>query len=113
MTLPLDHIESNAKRLFKMLKNIGDPKLSVNLIDIFSRPGGGSLPLLKLPSKGVGIKVEGISANAVEKQMRDNECPIIGRIEEDLFIMDLRTILDDELELIESAFKYMLKKAGS
>jgi L-seryl-tRNA(Ser) seleniumtransferase len=113
MTLPLDHIESNAKRLFKMLKNIGDPKLSVNLIDIFSRPGGGSLPLLKLPSKGVGIKVEGISANAVEKLMRDNECPIIGRIEEDLFIMDLRTILDDELELIESAFKYMLKKAGS
>lgn len=113
MTLSLDHIESNAKRLFKMLKNIDDPKLSVNLIDIFSRPGGGSLPLLKLPSKGVGIKVEGISANAVEKHMRDNECPIIGRIEEDLFIMDLRTILDDELELIESAFKHMLKKAGS
>ena len=113
MTLPLDHIESNAKRLFKMLKNIKDPKLSINLIDIFSRPGGGSLPLLKLPSKGVGIKVEGISANAVEKQMRDNECPIIGRIEEDLFIMDLRTILDDELELIERAFKHMLKKAGS
>jgi L-seryl-tRNA(Ser) seleniumtransferase len=113
MTLPLDHIESNAKRLFKMLKDIDDPKLSVNLIDIFSRPGGGSLPLLKLPSKGVGIKVEGTSANAVEKHMRDNECPIIGRIEEDLFIMDLRTILDDELELIESAFKHMLKKAGA
>lgn len=113
MTLPLDHIESNAKALLKMLKNIGDSRLSVNLIDIFSRPGGGSLPLLKIPSKGVGIKVRGISANAVEKQMRDNECPIIGRIEEDLFIMDLRTILDDELKVIESAFKHMLKKAWS
>jgi len=113
ITLPFDHIESNAKTLFKMLENIGDPKLSVSLIDIFSRPGGGSLPLLKLPSKGVGIKVEGISANALEKQMRSNECPIIGRIEEDLFIMDLRTILDDELQLIENAFKHILKKAGS
>ena len=111
MTLPFDHIESNAKTLFGMLENIGDPRLSVSLIDIFSRPGGGSLPLLKLPSKGVGVKVQGISANAVEKQMRNNECPIIGRIEEDFFIIDLRTILDDELQLIENAFKHMLKKA--
>jgi len=113
MTLPFDHIESNAKTLLKMLENIDDPKLSVSLIDIFSRPGGGSLPLLKLPSKGVGVKVEGISANALEKQMRNDECPIIGRIEEDLFIMDLRTILADELQLIENAFKRILKKAGS
>jgi L-seryl-tRNA(Ser) seleniumtransferase len=112
MTLPLDHIESNAKTLFEMLENIDDPRLSASLIDIFSRPGGGSLPLLKLPSKGVGVKVQGISTSAVEKQMRNNECPIIGRIEEDLFIMDLRTILDDELQLIENAFKHMLKKAG-
>ena len=112
MTLPLDHIESNAKTLFEMLENIDDPRLSVSLIDIFSRPGGGALPLLKLPSKGVGVKVQGISTSSLEKQMRNNECPIIGRIEEDLFIMDLRTILDDELQLIENAFKHMLKKAG-
>ena len=113
ITLPFDHIESNAKALFEMLENIGDPRLSVNLMDIFSRPGGGALPLLKIPSKGVGVNVQGISANAIEKQMRSNECPVIGRIEEDLFIMDLRTILDDELQLIENAFKHMLKKAGS
>jgi L-seryl-tRNA(Ser) seleniumtransferase len=113
MTLPLDHIESKAKDLFGMLENIGDSRLSVDLIDIFSRPGGGSLPLLKIPSKGVGVNVQGISANAVEKQMRNNECPIIGRIEEDLFIMDLRTILDDELQLIENAFKHMLTKVWS
>jgi L-seryl-tRNA(Ser) seleniumtransferase len=113
MTLPLDRIESSAKTLFEMLENIGDQRLSVDLIDIFSRPGGGSLPLLKLPSKGVGVKVQGISTSAVEKQMRNNECPIIGRIEDDLFIMDIRTILDDELQLIENAFRHMLKKAGS
>jgi len=27
--------------------------------------------------------------------------------------MDIRTILDDELQLIENAFRHMLKKAGS
>lgn len=113
ITLPFEQIESKAKTLFKMLKNIDDTRLSIRLMDIFSRPGGGSLPLLKLPSKGVGTKVQGMSANAIERQMRNNECPIIGRIEEDLFIMDLRTILDDELQLIENAFKIMLTRAGS
>ena len=113
MILPLDRIASNAKSLFEALNNIGDSSLSIDLIDIFSRPGGGSLPLLKLPSKGIGAKVEGLSVNALEEQMRNNECPVIGRIEEDLFIMDLRTIRDDELQLVVNAFKHVLKKAWS
>ena len=111
LTLPLAHIETKAKELAKKLENIGDARMSVTLIDLSSRPGGGALPLLKLPSKGVGIKVQGISANTIEKQMRSNEIPIIGRIEEDLFIMDLRTILDDELSIIKNALDNMLKKA--
>ena len=111
LTLPLAHIETKAKELAKKLENIGDARMSATLIDLSSRPGGGALPLLKLPSKGVGIKVQGISANTIEKQMRSNEIPIIGRIEEDLFIMDLRTILDDELSIIKNALDNMLKKA--
>ena len=111
LTLPFAHIETKAKEIAKKLENIGDARMSETLIDLSSRPGGGALPLLKLPSKGVGIKVQGISANTIEKQMRSNELPIIGRIEEDLFIMDLRTILDDELSIIKNALDNMLKKA--
>ncbi|OEU67342.1 MAG: L-seryl-tRNA(Sec) selenium transferase [Desulfobacterales bacterium PC51MH44] len=111
LTLPFGHIEAKAKELGKMLQDIGNSRLSVTLIDISSRPGGGALPLLKLPSKGVGVKVQGVSANAIEKHMRSNKLPIIGRIEEDYFIMDLRTILDDELTIIKNAFDNMLKKA--
>jgi L-seryl-tRNA(Ser) seleniumtransferase len=110
ITLPFGHTETRAKELAKLLENTGDPRMSVYLIDVFSRPGGGAFPLLKLPSKGVGVKVQGISANAVEKEMRSNEIPIIGRIEEDRFIMDLRTIQDDELPIIKKAFDNMLRK---
>jgi len=110
ITLPLDHIEKRAKELAKLMENVGDPRISVCLVDVFSRPGGGAFPLQKLPSKGVGVKVQGISANAVEKKMRGNDIPIIGRIEEDRFIMDLRTIQDDELPIIKNAFENMLRK---
>ncbi|MFO7971569.1 MAG: L-seryl-tRNA(Sec) selenium transferase [Desulfobacterales bacterium] len=110
ITLPLGHIEKRAKELAKLIETTGDSRISVCLVDLFSRPGGGAFPLQKLPSKGVRVKVQGISANAVEKKMRGNDIPVIGRIEEDYFVMDLRTILDDELPIIEKAFENMMRK---
>jgi L-seryl-tRNA(Ser) seleniumtransferase len=110
ITLSFGHTETKAKELAELLKNTGDSRMSVDLTDLFSRPGGGAFPLLKLPSKGVSVTVQGISANALEKKMRSNEIPIIGRIEEDHFIMDLRTIQDDELPIIKKAFDTMLRK---
>ena len=108
LTLPYDDIAKKAARLGNMLENIDDACLSIKLIDLSSRAGGGALPLLELPSKCVGVKVEGMSVNAVERHMRNNMPPIIGRIEDDLFIIDLRTIQEDELEFIGSAFSGML-----
>jgi len=44
--------------------------------------------------------------------MRRNTTPIIGRIEEDMFIMDLRTIKDEEFGIIEAALENMLKETN-
>jgi L-seryl-tRNA(Ser) seleniumtransferase len=111
LTLPIHEVEAKAKALEEMLESIGDARMSVKLINTSSRAGGGSLPLLKLPSKGVGAIISGISANTIESHMRSHDPPVIGRIEEDVFIMDLRTILDDELPIIKNAFENMLKRA--
>ncbi|MEN8805882.1 MAG: L-seryl-tRNA(Sec) selenium transferase, partial [Desulfobacterales bacterium] len=65
-------------------------------------------PLLELPSKGLGMRIDGLSANAIEKNLRLNSPPIIGRIEDDLYTMDMRTLQDDELETIRSAIETLL-----
>jgi len=113
LTLPFVHIEKKADRLFKMLEDIGDSRMSVQLLNLSSRAGGGSLPLLELPSKCVGVTIQGISANAIERSMRESTPPIIGRIEEDIFIMDLRTVQDDELQVINNAIDGILKRFGT
>jgi seryl-tRNA(Sec) selenium transferase len=51
-----------------------------------------------------------MSVNAFEKYMRENTPPIIGRIEKDYFIMDLRTIKNDELLIVENALSKMHRK---
>lgn len=111
LTLPFAYIEEKAKQLARMLEELNDPRLCIRLLNVSSRAGGGALPIMDLPSKGIGCSVKGLSANATERFMREeNMPPVIGRIEEGLFIMDLRTIQEDELEIIKNAFDKMLKK---
>lgn len=109
LTAPISHIEKKAKQLGKLLEKMDNPRLAVKLINLSSRAGGGSLPLLDLPSKGLSVTVKGMSANAIERCLRASTPPIIGRIEDDIFIMDLRTIQDDELMIIGIAINDMLK----
>lgn len=108
--MPISLIEEKTSQLFNILENLKIPELSLHRLDLISRAGGGSLPMLKIPSKGIGINVKTMSANSVERFMRNHTPPIIGRIENDLFIMDLRTVQVDETVIIESAFKTMLNK---
>lgn len=109
--VPLQEVQKRARRLADALENMGDARMHVQLIERSSKTGGGALPLMELPSLCVGIQIKGISPNTLEKRMRNNEPPIIGRIESDLFVMDPRTIQEDELLLIESAFLNLTQKA--
>ena len=49
----------------------GSVRMHIELFDLSSRAGGGSLPLLELPSKCVGVKLTGISVNTVQRFMRE------------------------------------------
>jgi L-seryl-tRNA(Ser) seleniumtransferase len=109
--LPLQEIRKRARHLADALKNMGDGRMRVQLIERFSKTGGGALPLMNLPSLCVGVQVKGISPNTLEKWMRNNDPPIIGRIENDLFVMDPRTIQEDELSVIETAFLNLTQEA--
>jgi len=110
---PLDAVDRRAQDLARRLEQIGDRRLQVDIIDRPSRVGGGALPLLEIPSKCVAVSVDGLSANALENAMRANSPPVIGRIEEQLFIMDVRTVQDDELPLITAACATFLEGAAA
>jgi L-seryl-tRNA(Ser) seleniumtransferase len=109
LTLPLGEIEGRAKALADSLSAINDSRLDVQLLPRASKAGGGALPLLDMPTVCVGICATGISAQEIETVMRGNSPPLIGRIEADIYLMDLRTIQDDETPLIVSAFEALLE----
>lgn len=109
MTLALSEIEKTAEKLKGMLGQINASGLHVEITDTVSRVGGGALPQQQLPTRCVGIRIDGKSANAIEKRMRNNSPPVIGRIEEGVFLMDPRTVSEDELAVICEAVESVAK----
>ena len=109
LTMTVGDLETRAVDLAGNLQHIGSRRMEITIIERSSRAGGGALPLLELPSKCLGIKIEGMSPNALEKSLRQNDPPIIGRIENDVYIIDPRTLTDDDLPIIRNAFENILK----
>jgi len=109
LTMGTNELAKKAAGLADELYAIDDSRLEVNQVELSSKAGGGALPLLELPSKCLRIKIQGLSANKLEQNMRHNIPPIIGRIENDAYVIDPRTLLNDDLPIIRSAFEKLLK----
>ena len=88
-----------AKRLVGKLPS----GLAVQAVDTRARPGGGSSPLAELDSAGLAVTHATLSADELHQRLRAARPPVIGRIEEDRLVLDLRTVLPTELELVAQA----------
>ena len=66
--------------------------------------GGGSAPGQTLPTKRLMITVD-TSADKIADNLRGNEPPIIGRIEDERFFIDPRTVLPEERQTVSDALK--------
>ncbi len=108
LTMKIGDIETRAANLSEDLESIGKAMLKITIIERSSRAGGGALPLLELPSRCLAVQVKGMSANTLEKNMRENDPPIIGRIEDDAYTMDPRTLKDEDLPIILRAFQKII-----
>lgn len=97
-------LEHRAAQLSESLREIGGDRIRIDLVQGVSKAGGGALPLLDLPSRCLAITVSGMSANALEAALRADDPPIIGRIEADRFIIDVRTLTEEDLSTLETAF---------
>jgi len=109
LTTDISDLTNKAATLADDLSAIGGSRIDIELVELSSKAGGGALPLLELPSRCLRVKVHGLSANKLEKHLRQNEPPIIGRIENDAFVIDPRTLLDDDLPIVLAAFEKLLK----
>lgn len=108
ITKDLKKVEKNANVLFNKienLKNVAD----INIEDTLSQIGGGSLPAERIESKCITIMPKNISTQSLEEKLRTGKNPVVGRINEEKLILDMRTILENEIDVLAQKLIDILK----
>ncbi len=97
LTQPSDIIKKRAQRLLRQTRKRAMPVCTLSLLATVSLVGGGAMPEHGLPSWAVAFQPEQISLTELEKGFRSLPLPIIGKIEDGIFLLDMRTITDEEI----------------
>ena len=110
LAVSLDELKTRAEELASSIQRAGqNGGLRIEVRRSFSQVGGGSLPAQDMPTFVVAVRSDDFSSDQIEEFLRRNDPPIIGRIESDHFIMDLRTLMPQQMEIIASAFGRMME----
>ena len=103
LTAPLPELTARARKLSGQLRRRTPEAVTFKLTEGFSQAGGGTLPLLNLPTMLIEVAVAGLSPNDIESRLRGMEIPVIGRISKNAFLLDPRTIQDGDLTDLAAA----------
>ena len=107
LTYSMCDLEAKANNLYSKIieKNID---AIVSIEDGLSQVGGGSMPLETIKSKVIAIVPNKINVSTLEKRLRLSSSHIIGRIYNDKYMLDIRTIFEDEFNVIAKELKNVL-----
>ncbi|MDR2572373.1 MAG: L-seryl-tRNA(Sec) selenium transferase, partial [Oscillospiraceae bacterium] len=100
LSLTEDALRLRAEKLCEKIHERG----GVEIVRTKSVAGGGSVPGLELGSYAISpvlkIGASEVSAEEIDRRLRAQPVPIIGHIENDRLLLDLRTIIEDDYEYI-------------
>ncbi len=80
------------ERAAAICAQLPDDRLSATVRETTSTVGGGSLPLSGLPSGGIAVRPRAIGLELFAQRLRRHRPPLIGLVEEDALVFDLRTV---------------------
>jgi L-seryl-tRNA(Ser) seleniumtransferase len=98
LAIPLEELERRASEWVNRFKAAG---IDARVLEGASAAGGGSLPGETLPTRLAALAVD--SPDWWAARLRENDPPIIVRIERDLLCLDPRTVLPDQAQMLIAA----------
>jgi len=94
VTRSLDSIEETTYEAAERLREVLGPDHRIALVESECEIGSGALPEAVLPSRAIAITHVTDGPDSVARRFREADPPIIGRIHEGAFLLDMRAITD-------------------
>jgi L-seryl-tRNA(Ser) seleniumtransferase len=101
LSMPVENLELRAQKVAQQIQDenwVG----SCEVVQSNSMLGGGSLPTQKIPTWCVAIGPRESSVNHIAARLRSGTAAVIGRIQKDTLLIDMRTVFpNQDLALVE------------
>ncbi len=107
ITMPASELSEKAKNIQEQLEK-GLENIEISLRDNVSRVGGGAFPERDLPTTLICLKPANISATKLKECLLQTNYPVLGRLEEDSFCLDPRTLFPQDIPLLIESLKAAL-----
>jgi L-seryl-tRNA(Ser) seleniumtransferase len=88
----LADVRATAEQAAQIISRMFGEDAEVTVIEDTCQAGSGAMPELDMPSHSVAIRHKKMSPDALAKWFRRREIPVIGRVKDDLFRLDMRTV---------------------
>jgi L-seryl-tRNA(Ser) seleniumtransferase len=100
LAAPQIEIEARARRVLQAVQASAGSSFSVEVVACRSQIGSGALPAVTLPSAGLAIRPSaargaGRLLKRLAAGLRGLDIPVIGRIEDQALVLDLRCLEDE------------------
>ena len=97
-----------AKKIIDNLNTNVVNKIGLKISDTHVELGSGSLPTEKIES--IGLVFTNYNAEKISNLFRNSEVPVIGYINKDKYIIDLKAVPNDDVDLLIWQIKKVLQK---
>jgi L-seryl-tRNA(Ser) seleniumtransferase len=95
-----------AARAEDLAARIGDlAVLDVEVVETQGYAGGGAMPMHALPGRSVALRSTAIGAEDLARRLRRGTPAVVGRIERERVLLDMRTVSDAELPDLAAAVR--------
>ncbi len=110
LTLTEAELKKRAQNLRRtIVRHCGSgSRLQLKIEPSTSRAGGGTMPMVELPTYCLFLRVTDKSSALLEKYLRSRSLPVVVRIVDDWLVFDPRTIFADEFSEIARACQELM-----
>jgi L-seryl-tRNA(Ser) seleniumtransferase len=103
LSLPVADLQQRCETLLPGLIEATGDAADCTIVEATATVGGGALPLAELPGRVIALVPKDISLNELTTRLRSCEPAVVGRIQDEKFLIDPRTLnADDETFLLRA-----------
>jgi L-seryl-tRNA(Ser) seleniumtransferase len=96
-------LQARAAALAALIADVAG--IEAQIVETRSYAGGGAMPMHALPSRALALAAAAVGAEDLARRLRAGVPAVVGRIERDRVLLDLRTVDDSDLPALAGAIR--------